>query len=286
MEAVWPALVKIGTLAVSQVPYAIGLAIFFTLASQFSAQACSPSRPWWKSRDLVTDTHYFFLLPIISSYLNSILAVMLILMFWGQPSDDILTGYLQNGHGPLSTLSLPVQAVIYILGSDFLLYWCHRLFHLEKLWPFHAVHHSAEDVDWTTAYRAHPVDNMFRFGLVRAIMIVMGISPEVSLMLIPFDIISAAFVHSNLNWTLGPLKYVIATPVFHRWHHTAPDEGGEMNFSPTLSIWDVLFGTFYMPPDTLPQEFGVDDPEFPKDFLGQMVTPFRTFIKNMKKPAS
>jgi sterol desaturase/sphingolipid hydroxylase (fatty acid hydroxylase superfamily) len=81
-------------------------------------------------------------------------------------------------------------------------------------------------------------------------------------------------VHANLNWTLGPLKYVIATPVFHRWHHGPPNEGGEKNFAPTFSFWDVMFGTFYMPEGKLPQTYGVDDARFPQGFVGQLVYPF------------
>ena len=94
----------------------------------------------------------------------------------------------------------------------------------------------------------------------------------------PFDTTTAAFVHANLNWTLGPLKYVFATPVFHRWHHTHLDEGGNSNFGSLLSIWDVLFGTFYMPERTLPARYGIDEPAYPQGFLGQLVHPFRQLI--------
>jgi hypothetical protein len=56
----------------------------------------------------------------------------------------------------------------------------------------------------------------------------------------------AAFAHANLNWTLGPFRYVLAGPIFHRWHHTAADRGGDKNFAATFPILDVLFGTFYL----------------------------------------
>jgi hypothetical protein len=82
-------------------------------------------------------------------------------------------------------------------------------------------------------------------------------------------------VHANLNWTFGPLKYVFASPVFHRWHHTLEDEGLDKNFAPTFPVLDLIFGTFYMPPGKLPARFGVHDTEFPEGFLGQFVYPFR-----------
>jgi sterol desaturase/sphingolipid hydroxylase (fatty acid hydroxylase superfamily) len=101
----------------------------------------------------------------------------------------------------------------------------------------------------------------------------------VLLFLVAFDTTTAAFVHANLNWTLGPLKYVVATPVFHRWHHTSLDQGGNSNFGSLFSVWDVLFGTFYMPAHALPGHYGIDDPNFPAGFIGQTVHPFRDLVE-------
>jgi sterol desaturase/sphingolipid hydroxylase (fatty acid hydroxylase superfamily) len=101
----------------------------------------------------------------------------------------------------------------------------------------------------------------------------------VMLFLVAFDTTTAAFVHANLNWTLGPLKYVLATPVFHRWHHTPLDQGGNSNFGSLFSLWDVLFGTFHMPEHALPAHYGIDDPRFPPGFLRQTVYPFRDLIE-------
>jgi sterol desaturase/sphingolipid hydroxylase (fatty acid hydroxylase superfamily) len=78
------------------------------------------------------------------------------------------------------------------------------------------------------------------------------------------------------------LKYVVATPVFHRWHHTQPDEGGNRNFAPTFPFWDVLFSTFYMPRGRLPARYGVDDPMFPAGFVQQLAYPFT----NRRVPAA
>jgi sterol desaturase/sphingolipid hydroxylase (fatty acid hydroxylase superfamily) len=85
-------------------------------------------------------------------------------------------------------------------------------------------------------------------------------------------------VHANLNWALGPLKYVVATPVFHRWHHTRPEEAGNANFGSLLSLWDVLFGTFRMPGNKLPLRYGIDEPGYPQGFLDQLAHPFRDLI--------
>jgi sterol desaturase/sphingolipid hydroxylase (fatty acid hydroxylase superfamily) len=187
--------------------------------------------------------------------------------------------YFEHGRGPLAGLPFWAQVPIYVVASDFLLYWTHRLFHGAGLWRFHAVHHSAEQVDWTTAYRFHPVNLWLGSFLVATIMLFLGIAPTVLLFLVAFDTTTAAFVHANLNWTLGPLKYVVATPVFHRWHHTALDQGGSSNFGSLFSVWDVLFGTLHMPAHALPDHYGIDDPRFPQGFLGQTVHPFRDLVE-------
>jgi sterol desaturase/sphingolipid hydroxylase (fatty acid hydroxylase superfamily) len=106
------------------------------------------------------------------------------------------------------------------------------------------------------------------------VMLLLGISPNIFVVLGPITIAHSAFVHANLNWTFGPFKYVIATPVFHRWHHTAPDRGGEKNFAGTFPILDVLFGTFYMPAGELPDHYGIAERDYPASFPAQLVHPF------------
>ena len=58
---------------------------------------------------------------------------------------------------------------------------------------------------------------------------------------------SGAWTHANLDWTFGPLRYVIASPVFHRWHHSADAASRETNYAPMFPVWDLMFGTFHMP---------------------------------------
>jgi sterol desaturase/sphingolipid hydroxylase (fatty acid hydroxylase superfamily) len=85
----------------------------------------------------------------------------------------------------------------------------------------------------------------------------------------------SAFVHANLNWTLGPFKYVIAGPVFHRWHHTSLERGGNKNFASTFPVLDLMFGTFYMPAHELPSDYGIGEADFPQTFGGQLLYPLK-----------
>jgi sterol desaturase/sphingolipid hydroxylase (fatty acid hydroxylase superfamily) len=265
---------KLAEVMAGMLPSTLAMAAICTALYWFSSQACNPGTPWWRNRGLVTDASYWLIIPFIAPYIRILLLVSIAVFALPFVTEKDVSNYIEKGYGPLSSLPFWWQAAFYLIVSDFLLYWTHRIFHGARLWRFHAIHHSAEDVDWTTAYRFHPVNLGLGVFLVDVLMFYLGLSPVVLLFLAPFQTMMSQFVHANLNWTFGPLKYVIATPVFHRWHHSTPDLGGEKNFAPTFPFWDVMFGTLYLPKGALPQVYGVDDPNFPPGFFQQLIYPF------------
>ena len=255
------------------VPITIALGVVFAVLSHWSA--CNPGRPWWHKREIVTDVIYWFMIPLMARFVRIGLMVMGAAYIYGIHNTDDLIKFYDNGFGPLAMLPLWAQALTFLVVSDFLLYWFHRLYHGRNMWKYHAVHHSSEELDWISAARFHPVNILFGTVLVDVALLLAGISPNVMLWVGPFTTAHSAFVHANLNWTLGPFKYVIASPVFHRWHHTAADRGGEKNFAGTFPVFDWLFGTFYMPKAELPEAYGIDDKSFPPGVGSQLVYPFR-----------
>jgi sterol desaturase/sphingolipid hydroxylase (fatty acid hydroxylase superfamily) len=274
-EPVVTILKKLADVCSGQIPIIVGLAALFTVLTIFKSQASKPGIVWWRNPGLVTDITYALVHGLAAPYFRLPAMVIVVALLSGIMTSEQAADFVVSGSGPLSALPFWAQVVVYLVVSDFLLYWIHRGFHGAAMWRFHAIHHSSEEVDWTTTYRFHPVNLMLQPALVYIVMLAMGISPQVIAFVLPFDIITAAWVHSNLNWTLGPLKYVIATPVFHRWHHTHPDEGGNANFAPTFSFWDWLFGTFYMPEGKQPNTFGQDDPLLPEGYFRQLIYPLK-----------
>jgi sterol desaturase/sphingolipid hydroxylase (fatty acid hydroxylase superfamily) len=253
-------------------PISIALGILFALLSTF--WACNPGQPWWRKRELITDTCYWFVIPLFGRYLRVGLLVLGAALLSGITTVDGLIAFYEDGDGPLSQLPLALQGAIFLGGSDIMMYWLHRAFHGRGLWRYHAVHHSSEDLDWISAARFHPVNILFGSVAIDVILLLAGISPNVLVFLGPFTVAHSAFAHANLNWTLGPFKYVIAGPVFHRWHHTMADQGGGKNFASMFPILDAAFGTFHMPKDELPDRYGISEP-FPPTFREQMFYPFR-----------
>lgn len=256
------------------VPISIVLALAFTVLSRWSA--CNAAQPWWRKRELATDILYWFLIPLMARFVRIGLLVLGAALVFDIHGTDELIAFYENGHGPLATLPLWIQVIIFLIASDFLMYWIHRVFHGRHMWKYHAVHHSSEELEWISAARFHPVNIFLGTVAVDVTLLLAGISPEVMVVVGPFTIAYSAFVHANLDWTLGPFKYVLASPVFHRWHHTSPGEGGDKNFASTFPVLDWLFGTFYMPEGKLPEDYGVTErDEFPDGFGAQMLYPFR-----------
>ena len=264
----------IGQTMMKVVPITIALALCFTVLAHF--RACNPGKPWWQKRELVTDICYWFFVPVFARVLRiGLLVVGAAVVFNVHGADDLIAFY-ENGHGPLAQLPLWLQSIIFLVGSDFMLYWLHRMFHRGDFWKYHAIHHSSEDLEWISAARFHPVNLLVGTITVDVILLMAGISPNIMLWVGPFTTFHSAFVHANLNWTLGPFKYVIATPVFHRWHHTGLEDGGDTNFAGTFPLWDILFGTFRMPEGKLPEDYGVDAGQgVPSEIGGQLAYPFR-----------
>lgn len=262
-----------------QIPVMIGLAILFTVLTAFKSQQASPGKVWWRNPGLITDLSYGLIHTLVNPYFKlPALIIATNILLGAMPEDQVKT-YFQEGRGPLSGLPFYWQVAFYVVATDFLHYWIHRIFHNGTMWRFHAIHHSATQVDWTTTYRIHPINVILQPAAVTVLMMLLGIAPSVMLFTVPFDILTAAWVHSNLKWDLGPLKYIIAGPIFHRWHHGLPGDGGDSNFAPTFALWDYLFGTFYMPQGRIPENFGTDDDHFPEGYFAQLVYPFQ------KKPS-
>ena len=255
------------------VPIPIALALLVSVLTH--SWACNEAAAWWRKRELVTDVVYWFFVPLFARVMRIGLLVLGAGVVFNIHDADGLIAFYDNGHGPLSQLPLWAQAVLFLVLSDFMLYWLHRLFHGDGFWKYHAVHHSSEELDWISAARFHPVTLFLGTIGVDVILLMAGISPNVMLWVGPFNTFHSAFVHANLNWTLGPFKYVLATPVFHRWHHTPLEEGGNTNFAGTFPIWDILFGTFLMPENRLPESYGKDEARMPNEIVGQLAYPFR-----------
>jgi sterol desaturase/sphingolipid hydroxylase (fatty acid hydroxylase superfamily) len=167
-----------------------------------------------------------------------------------------------------------LEFVELLVVSDLGFYAAHRLFHaVPCLWRFHEVHHSSEHLDWLASYRVHPVDQVLNSAIIALPGLALGFSPVALILYVTLYRVHAMLLHSNLRIDFGPLKWVVASPHYHHWHHANEASAYDKNFGGQLVLFDWLFGTLNMPRRP-PTAFGISEPMSPT-FLGQLAHPFR-----------
>jgi sterol desaturase/sphingolipid hydroxylase (fatty acid hydroxylase superfamily) len=249
-------------------------AIFTPLERLF---AVHPKKIFRKA--IVTDLAYYFISSLLPSVL---LAIPLAFVAWSVHR-LVPLGFTAMIAAWPGWLRLGAALIIGEVGF----YWGHRWSHeLPFLWRFHAIHHSAEHLDFLVSTRAHPVDMVFTRLCELVPLYIVGLASPVGrsgsiipVLVILLGTIWGFFIHSNVRWRFGPLEWLIATPAFHHWHHTNDGPAYiNKNYAPLWPFIDRIFGTLYLPKDRQPERYGIDEPMSPILF-GQLVDPFLIWRK-------
>lgn len=153
----------------------------------------------------------------------------------------------------VAALPFAVKLPLAFLVAETGFYWGHRLSHrLPWLWRFHAVHHAPEHLYFLVNTHAHPIDIIVTrlFGMTP--LFALGLAGAgagggaVSAAVVVLGTAWGFFIHANVRMRLGPLEWLVATPGFHHWHHTAAHPL-DRNFAAMLPVLDRVFGTHYLP---------------------------------------
>jgi sterol desaturase/sphingolipid hydroxylase (fatty acid hydroxylase superfamily) len=129
-------------------------------------------------------------------------------------------------------------------------------------------------MDWLAAAHLHPIDQVWTRSCIVLPLFALGFSRATFGGFLAFTTFQAIFVHANVRLTFGPLRWVIATPEFHHWHHANDPAAYNSNFAGEFPWIDALFGTLYLPAGQMPAGYGVDDHQ-PPGYLAQLAWPFR-----------
>lgn len=185
----------------------------------------------------------------------------------------------------IESLPLYLQIIIGMIVMDFAVYWRHRFTHF-YMWSYHSIHHSVKEITWLTSMRLHPIDILAALVFDTVIMHLVGFNGAGILGALIILKIMNYVTHINMDLQFGkPLRYVLASPNFHRWHHASVREAYDKNFCSTFSFLDLLFGTYYHP-ETLPPDYGLSKTEqknFPDSLSGWLLYPFKRDWKQVKK---
>lgn len=220
-------------------------------------------RPEWQE-----DLFYY----LISSMLVQILTFLTL-----APSNFVNTTFdLTDIRTQVMALPFVAQVIIIMVATDFVQYWFHRLFHqIPFLWKFHAVHHSAESMDWLAGARMHFVEIALLRGLTALPMFTLGFDPAAIQVYILIVYFYSSLVHANIRWNFGGFEKYLVTPRFHHWHHGKEKEAIDVNFAIHFPLYDRLFGTYHMPKGQWPKAYGIGGDPVPKGYWQQFLYPFR-----------
>lgn len=215
-----------------------------------------------------TDLAYFFVSSLLVQ-LTTLLTMKpaMVLLDWARPAG--LAAWIAG-------LPFVVQFLAILFLTDLTQYWVHRAFHrVPWLWRFHAIHHSAEEMDWLAGSRLHLVDAVATRAITYVPIYLLGFGEAPLFAYVVWVVVQATFIHANVAWELRPLQRLLATPAFHHWHHAAEPEAIDKNFAVHLPVLDRWFGTYYLP-DRWPTAYGLADSErVPSGYVAQMIYPLR-----------
>ena len=240
--------------------------------------------PWRKNqavfrKDFWLDLFYlffnFFLLNLILLIALSNVTATLIndfLLLFGLELQPIQLFSIEN-------LSQPTALFLFFIISDFIQWNVHRMLHtFPFLWKIHKTHHSIKEMGFAAHFRYNWMEPIVYKSILYIPIILIGGFNVQDVFIVHFITIAIGHLnHANIGWDYGILKYVFNNPKMHIWHHSKviPNRNG-VNFGISLSLWDYLFRTDYIPKDGRDIELGFsDDNEFPEDFLKQEFYPLK-----------
>jgi len=179
---------------------------------------------------------------------------------------------------PVSTWPSWLQLMTLFLVVDFVHWNIHRLLHrVPWLWEFHKIHHSVEEMGFAAHLRYHWMENVVYKSLQYIpIALIGGFQMEQVFIVHMLQTSIGHLNHSNLPLSYGPFKYIFNNPKMHIWHHAEvlPKGTYGVNFGISLSIWDYLFGTAYIPKSGRDIKLGFEQMDkIPKGFAGQFLHP-------------
>ncbi|MGR5360077.1 sterol desaturase family protein [Vibrio mediterranei] len=155
-------------------------------------------------------------------------------------------------------MSLGMFLVLMVL-QDFFYYWFHRASHrIRWMWAAHVVHHSSENMNFSTAFRQslmYPLAGMWLFWMP---LVIIGFDPKWVVFVVLLNLGLQFFVHTQWIRRLGPLEWVINTPSHHRVHHGVNAQYIDKNYAGILIVWDRMFGTFE--PEVEEVRYGISKP--------------------------
>lgn len=237
--------------------------------------------PWRKKqsvmrKDFWLDAFYmffnFFIFSLVGYNALSNVGVELFSDFLGWfDIENIIALEISTWPGWLQLLTLFIIA-------DFIQWNVHRmLHHVPWLWEFHKLHHSVKEMGFAAHLRFHWMETIIYKTIQYVPLTMIGFGIQDFFVVHIITLFIGHLNHANLNWNYGYFRYILNNPRMHIWHHAKewPENYRYgANYGISLSLWDYLFGTVYLPTSGRDVELGFEkDDIYPKTFIKQILYP-------------
>ena len=155
-----------------------------------------------------------------------------------------------------------VSFLFYLVLLDFVDYLYHRASHtFNWWWQLHALHHSQTVMTAWSDNRNHFLDDIMRASFMAFFALLFGVSPGQFIALVALSQFIQSWQHANIKVHLGPARYFLISPMYHRMHHAVgygheaigkPGVLGGCNFGILFPWWDMAFRTAIFPQAVYP----------------------------------
>lgn len=235
--------------------------------------------PWRKNQGIFRKD---FWLDIFYMFFNFFLLNLIIFIALSNVSAQLFHDFLGISVEKLQLFNISelpkwTSLLMFFLVSDFIQWNTHRLLHyVPFLWNFHKVHHSVKEMGFAAHLRYHWMEPVvYKSILYIPLALIGGFTVQDVFIVHFFSITIGHLNHANLGWDYGYFKYILNNPKMHIWHHSKEmvNKYGT-NFGISLSIWDYMFKTDYVPYNGKDIELGFENDEvFPQSFIKQELYP-------------
>lgn len=180
---------------------------------------------------------------------------------------------------------IALQVLALLLLGDAGQYAAHRALHSRWLWPFHAMHHAAEELTPLSTFRSHPLESVLtRVASGMLPMLALGPEPEAVAWAMAVVAAISTITHSNLPMPGWVERWVLVGPHLHRLHHSTEVAHHDRNFAIFCPWLDRVFGTLHWQ-DAPPARLGAPDAEYDtRRPLADMARAFRIAAGRWRRP--
>lgn len=204
-------------------------------------------------------------------------------------ASDVVVHWVRGGLASIGLGSLTVvdasawptwaKLITMFVVRDFIQWNVHRWLHKYPwLWRFHQVHHSVEEMGFAAHLRYHWMETIVYRSIEYLPLAMIGFGLQEFFVVHIIALAIGHLNHANIVLPLGPLKYIFNNPQMHIWHHAKeiPQGAFGVNYGISLSVWDYIFRTAWIPSNGRDIKLGFEGVEqYPHAFVKQSLKPFQ-----------